>query len=157
MEGYLDGGSEVAMLDPQDIIDQIEDDLMIGCVTVPVFIDVAVMPDNYGPYEKHRFVSDMDGLVTFLFDLSLSKKILTFERVRNPSEISVNGYVNAVVGYKFHVMKCGKNENGSNLTPELIGKLASLFDIDELIKRWFSDEEVQEWKKLAQTLTQTRT
>lgn len=129
------------MLDPQDIIDQIEDDLRIGCVTVPVFIDVVVMPDNYGPYEKHRFISDMEGLVSFLFDLSLSKKILSFERVRNPSEISVNGYDDAVVGYELHVMKCRKNENESNLTPELIEKLASLFDIDGLIKwGWFSDE-----------------
>ena len=133
------------MLDPQDIIDQIEDDLRIGCVTVPMFIDVAVMPENYGPYKKHRFISDTEGLVTFLFDLSLSKKILTFERVRNPSEISVNGYDDAVVGYEFHVMKCGKNENKSNLTPELIEKLASLFDIDELMKfGWLTDEVLQD-------------
>ena len=133
------------MLDPQDIIDQIEDDLRIGCVTVPMFVDVAVMRDNYGPYEKHRFISDMEGLVAFLFDLSLSKKILSFERVRNPSEISVNGYDDAVVGYEFHVMKCGKNENASNLTPELIELLASLFDIDSLMKYgWLVDEEFQD-------------
>ena len=133
------------MLDPQDIIDQIEDDLRIGCVTVPMFVDVAVMKDNYGPYEKHRFISDMEGLVSFLFDLSLSKKILTFERVRNMSEISVNGYDDAVVGYEFHVMKCRKNENESNLTPELIEKLASLFDIDNLMKYgWLVDEEFQD-------------
>ena len=133
------------MLDPQDIIDQIEDDLRIGCVTVPMFIDVAVMPDNYGPYEKHRFISDMDGLVSFLFDLSLSKKILTFERVRNMSEISVNGYDDAVVGYELHVMKCRKNENASNLTPELIELLVSLFDIDSLMKYgWLIDEEFQD-------------
>lgn len=131
------------MLDPQDIIDQIEDDLRIGCVTVPMFIDVAVMPDNYGPYENHRFISDMEGLVSFLFDLSLSKKILTFERVRNPSEISVNGYDDAVVGYELHVMKCRKNENASNLTPELIEELSSLFDIDNLMKYgWLTDKEV---------------
>ena len=133
------------MLDPQDIIDQIEDDLRIGCVTVPMFVDVAVMKDNYGPYEKHRFISDMEGLVAFLFDLSLSKKILSFERVRNPSEISVNGYDDAVVGYELHVMKCGKNENASNLTPELIEVLASLFDIDSLMKYgWLVDEEFQD-------------
>ena len=133
------------MLDPQDIIDQIEDDLRIGCVTVPMFIDVAVMPENYGPYEKHRFISDMEGLVSFLFDLSLSKKILTFERVRNQREISVNGYDDAVVGYEFHVIKCGKNENESNLTPELIGKLASLFDIDGLMEfGWLTDEVLQD-------------
>ena len=133
------------MLDPQDIIDQIEDDLRIGCVTVPLFVDVLVMPDNYGPYEKHRFISDMDGLVSFLFDLSLSKKILTFERVRNMSEISVNGYDDAVVGYELHVMKCRKNENASNLTPELIELLASLFDIDSLMKYgWLIDEEFQD-------------
>ena len=133
------------MLDPQDIIDQIEDDLRIGCVTVPMFVDVLVMPDNYGPYEKHRFISDMDGLVSFLFDLSLSKKILTFERVRNMSEISVNGYDDAVVGYELHVMKCRKNENASNLTPELIELLASLFDIDSLMKYgWLIDEEFQD-------------
>ena len=133
------------MLDPQDIIDQIEDDLRIGCVTVPMFVDVAVMPDNYGPYEKHRFISDMEGLVSFLFDLSLSKKILSFERIRNPSEISVNGYDDAVVGYELHVMKCGKNENSSNLTPELIEVLASLFDIDSLMKYgWLVDEEFQD-------------
>ena len=128
-----------------DIIDQIEDDLRIGCVTVPLFVDVLVMPDNYGPYEKHRFISDMDGLVSFLFDLSLSKKILTFERVRNMSEISVNGYDDAVVGYELHVMKCRKNENASNLTPELIELLASLFDIDSLMKYgWLIDEEFQD-------------
>ena len=133
------------MLDPQDIIDQIEDDLRIGCVTVPMFVDVAVMKDNYGPYEKHRFISDTDGLVSFLFDLSLSKKILTFERLRNPNEISVNGYDDAVVGYELHVMKCRKNENESNLTPELIGKLAALFDIDELMKfGWLTDEVLQD-------------
>lgn len=135
------------MLDPQDIIDQIEDDLKIGCVTVPMFIDVAVMRDNYGPYEKRRFVLDVEGLVSFLFDLSLSRKILTFERVRNPNEISVNGYDDAVVGYELHVVKCRKNENESNLTPELIGKLASLFDMDELMKfGWLTDEDVQDWK-----------
>lgn len=145
MEGHLDGGSEAAMLNPQDIIDQIEDDLRIGCVTVPMFVDVAVMPDNYGPYEKHRFISDMEGLVSFLFDLSLSKKILTFERVRNPSEISVNGYDDAVVGYELHVIKCGKRENESNITPELIEVLASLFDIDSLMKYgWLIDEEFQD-------------
>ena len=133
------------MLDPQDIIDQIEDDLRIGCVTVPMFIDVAVMSDNYGPYDKHRFILDTDGLVSFLFDMSLSRKILTFERVRNPNEISVNGYDNAVVGYELHVMKCGKNENVSNLTPELIEVLSSLFDIDCLVKwGWFSGEEIQD-------------
>jgi len=135
------------MLDPQDIIDQIEDDLRVGCVIVPMFIDVAVMPDNYGPYELSRFTSDKDGLVSFLFDLSLSKKILSFERVRNPSEISVNGYDDAVVGYELHVMKCGKNENASNLTPELIEELLSLFDIDNLMKYgWLTDKDVQEWK-----------
>ena len=129
------------MMKPQDIIDQIEDDLRIGCMTVPMFIDVAVMPDNYGPYETHRFISDEEGLVSFLFDLSLSKKILTFGRVRNPSEISVNGYDDAVVGYELHVRKCGKRENESNITPELIEKLASLFDIDSLMEfGWLSDE-----------------
>jgi hypothetical protein len=87
----------------------------------------------------------MEGLVSFLFDLSLSKKILTFERVRNMSEISVNGYDDAVVGYEFHIMKCKKNENESNLTPELIEKLASLFDIDNLMKYgWLIDEEFQD-------------
>ena len=118
------------MLDPQYIIDQIEDDLRIGCLTVGMFIDVAVMPDNYGPYVKHRFVSCKEELVTFLFDLSLSRKILAFERVRNPNEISVNGYDDAVVGYELHVVK-----------------LASLFDMDELKKfGWLTDEDVQDWK-----------
>lgn len=146
------------MLDPQDIIDQIEDDLRIGCVTVPMFIDVAVMQDNYGPYELHRFTSDTDGLVSFLFDLSLSKKILTFERVRNPSEISVNGYDDAVVGYELHVMKCGKNENASNLTPELIEVLASLFDFGGLLTKWgwFSKEEMKRWTTTT-NLTRTMT
>ncbi len=135
------------MLDPQDIIDQIEDDLRIGCVTVPLFIDVAVMRDNYGPYEIHRFTSDTDGFVSFLFDLSLSKKILAFERVRKFSEISVNGYDDAVVGYELHVMKCRKNENESNLTPELIEVLASLFDFGGLLTKWgwwLTDKEVKD-------------
>lgn len=133
------------MLNPQTIIDDIEEDFRVGNVTMPLYVDVCVMPDNYGLYEKHRFMDDPDKLVAFLFDLSLSKKILTFERVRNMSEISVNGYDDAVVGYEFHVMKCRKNENASNLTPELIEVLASLFDIDSLMKYgWLVDEEFQD-------------
>lgn len=133
------------MLDPQDIIDQINDDLRNGDVTVPMFVNVWISDDNFGPYVCHRFFDDKERLVSFLFDMSLSKKIFMFGRVHGASEIAVNGYDDAVIGYELHVSKCGERENESNLTSELIGKLASLFDIDELMKFGrLKDEEIQD-------------
>lgn len=129
------------MMKPQDIIDEIRDDFRVGNVSMPMFIDIWVADDNYGPYLKHRFFEDTEKLVAFMFDLSLSKKIFLFDKLREASTISVNGFNDAVVGYEFHVSKCGKRENESNITPELIEELTKVFDLDSVYPYgWLSDE-----------------
>lgn len=138
------------MLNPQTIIDDIEDDFRVGNVTMPLYVDVCVMPDDYGPYEKNRFMDDPDKLVAFLFDISLSRKIITFQSIHENNEIAVNGYDCAVVGYELHAVRCKGKEKDSNITPELIEALASTMTREKYVKTgWFNedildDEEVKD-------------
>ncbi len=122
------------MLNAKEIIEDINNDFRMGNVDFPLYVDVWVMPEDYGNYDKHRFLDDNDGLVSFLFNLSLSKKIISYVKVRETSEISVNGWDYAVVGYELHVVKCKKNENESNITPDLIECLGSLMTTDKYIE-----------------------
>ena len=122
------------MLNAKEIIEDINDDFMTGNVDFPLYVEVWVMPEDYGKYKFHRFLDDKDGLVSFLFETSLSKKIISYKKVRKTSEISVSGWDCAVVGYELHCVGCKNNENKSNITPDLIEFLGSLMTTDKYIE-----------------------
>ena len=120
------------MLNAKEIIEDINDDFITGNVDFPLYVEVWVMPEDYGKYKTHRFLDDKDGLVSFLFETSLSKKIISYKKVRGTSEISVSGWDCAVVGYELHCASC--KEVDGNITPDLIECLGSLMTTDKYIE-----------------------
>lgn len=131
------------MMKPQDIIDRINGDFRIGNVSLPLFVEVKVMPDDYGRDAIcHRFYDDgKEKLIEFLFDQSLSRKIYEFSQMRMFNEIGVNGFDDAVVGYRISVFRCRKGENESNITPELIEFLVQVLSPKRYVEfGWDSDQ-----------------
>jgi len=71
------------------------------------------MPDE-GPWRKFRIPTDMEGLVTFLFDISLGKTIEVAYRAR----YNYTPEMRPLRGYMFIV---SDSESGStNITPEFM-------------------------------------
>ena len=129
------------MLDPQDMMDEINEDFRIGNVSLPLYVEICVIPDDYGRNVCHRFYEDSkEKLMQFLFEQSLSRKICGFNRIRMTNEIAVNGFDYAVVGYRISVFKCKKGENESNITPELIEFLVQVLNPRRYVEfGWDSD------------------
>ena len=126
------------MKTPESIIEEIDEDLRVGRLSLPIRIMMKMVRSDWscgllGPF---RGKNDIDQLAGMLFDLSLSKKIHGFKSHRADKAYGMNGFDYAIVEYQIFLSDLKKEENESNITPELIEGLCFLLDSDSVKGEW---------------------
>ena len=134
------------MLDPQEIVDDIEFGFRIGNMVLQLYVDVMILPEDIKwPAQVKRF-DDPVELAPFLFDLSFTKRILEFRAVRDETgaERSVSGDCFPVVGYAITVgCPIGNKTTGTNITAEVVAELCEVLRTDKYIEHgWLSEDDL---------------